>query len=314
MKILIVEDDAISRKLLQKTLEGWGYTILTAENGQEAWDIFKNEKIKFIIADWLMPVMDGVVLCRNIRSSETSGYVYFILLTGKGKKEDIINGLDAGADDYVVKPFDREELKVRVRAGERILKLEKELTEKNEMLYKLNFKLEELLRLDVLMNIGNRLSFYETIRKVHHRACRYAHGYSIIMCDIDYFKMYNDTYGHIEGDNVLKAVAVSIKRSLRVSDDIFRYGGEEVVIVLPDQDMEGTIAVAERIRKDIEDMRIENKGGINGVLTISCGVAGFDSEKLDDKWEGILDQADKALYMAKAAGRNRVFSYKGSGK
>ena len=308
MRILVVEDDPVSRKLLQKTLEGWGYEIITAENGKKALDIILNENLKFVVADWMMPVMDGLTLCRMLRSSKDKGYVYFIMLTGKDKKEDVIEGLKAGVDDYVVKPFDRSELQVRVRAGERILTLEKELTAKNESLQRLNLKLEELVRLDTLTGAGNRLSFYETIEKTHHRACRYAYGYGIIMCDVDNFKLYNDTYGHLAGDNILRRVADSIKCSIRMSDDVFRYGGEEMVITLPDQDINTTITVAEKVREGIESMGIEHRGTAIGILTISCGVAAFDMEKLENKWEDILENADKALYRAKSAGKNRVCS------
>ncbi|MBI4690197.1 MAG: diguanylate cyclase [Nitrospirae bacterium] len=306
MRILIVEDDPVSRKLLQKTLEDWGYEIITADNGQMALEIIIKENLKFVIADWLMPVMDGLTLCRMIRSQH-KGYVYFIMLTGKDKKEDIIEGLKAGADDYVVKPFDRSELQVRVRAGERILNLEKELTEKNESLQRLNIKLEELVRTDTLTGIGNRLSFYETIAKIHHRACRYAHSYGIIMCDIDYFKQYNDTYGHLAGDDILKKTAHTIKKNIRMSDEVFRYGGEEIVVVLPDQDRKTTMDVAEKIRAGIEALSIENREVERGILTISCGTSAFDMEKPDNRWEDILNEADHALYIAKSQGKNKVY-------
>ena len=145
MKILIVEDDLISRKLLEKTIRGWGNEVMTAENGQEAWDIFQKESIKFIIADWMMPVMDGLALCKKIRALDNTGYIYFILLTSKDKKDDVVQGLDAGADDYVSKPYDFEELKVRIRVGERILKLEKELTQNNKTLSRVNEQLEHAI-------------------------------------------------------------------------------------------------------------------------------------------------------------------------
>lgn len=308
MRILIAEDDLVTRKLLQKTLEDWGYEVLSAENGQKALEIYEHQNVKFIIADWMMPEMDGLSLCRLVRSGKNKGYVYFIILTGRDKKEDVIEGLKAGVDDYVVKPFDRSELQVRVRAGERILTLEKELTEKNESLQRLNVKLEELVRLDTLTGAGNRLSFYETVEKTHHRACRYAQSYGIIMCDIDNFKLYNDMYGHLPGDNILRRVADSIKRSIRMSDDVFRYGGEEMVIIIPDQDLNSTLTVAEKIREGIESLGIEHKGTANGILTISCGVAAFDMEKLENRWEEILEDADKALYRAKSAGKNRSCS------
>ncbi len=306
MLILIAEDDPVSGKLLRRMLESWGHEVVMAENGEEAWGILQNGKVKFVIADWMMPGIDGVNLCRKIRSSGVSGYIYFILLTGKDKKEDIITGLDAGADDYVIKPFERGELRVRVRVGERILDLERELSEQNEKLNSLNVKLEELIRLDPLMDVGNRRYFYETIEKVHHRARRYARGYGFIMCDIDNFKLFNDIYGHLGGDGILRTVADAIKKSVRASDHIFRYGGEELVIVLPEQNLEGTVLVAEKIRAGIEALEIQHKGTSKGVLTISCGAAAFDGSNPDLKWEAVLDLADRALYEAKTSGRNRV--------
>ena len=306
MKILIVEDDPISRLLLKKTLEGWGHEITTAEDGQQAWEAFQKGNFKFVIADWEMPVMDGVTLCRKIRSLKNSGYVYYILLTGKDKKEEIVEGLDSGADDYLTKPFDREELKVRTRAGERILTLEKELNKKNEELSDLNTKLEEIAWIDPLMEIGNRRSFFKIVEKTHHRAKRYGHNYGLIMCDVDNFKAYNDTYGHLQGDNALKQVAVTIKNFLRLSDDVFRYGGEEITIILQDQNIERTIDVAERVREKIESLQIEHADSPGGILTLSCGVSAFSADDTARDWETVLNRADKALYIAKSDGKNRV--------
>ena len=306
MRVLIVEDDPISRKILAKTVGGWGHEVISAENGREAWEIFQREKPKFVIADWMMPEMDGVELCRNIRSVESSGYIYFILLTGKDTKEDIVEGLKAGADDYVAKPFDFEELKVRLRAGERILELEKELNEKNDAMKLLNDQLEHLAMTDPLMGIGNRRSFYDTINKIHQRACRYPYGFGMIMIDIDNFKNYNDTYGHAEGDNALKSVAASLKETLRCSDEIFRWGGEEIVIVLIEQNLQQTILVAEKLRGAIDSLRIKHQGCDRGYMTISCGVSAFKEDCTDKKWECVLERADQALYEAKDTGRNKV--------
>lgn len=309
-RILIAEDDLISRRLLQKTLEEWGYTVIPADNGQKAWDIFVKEEIKFVIADWMMPGMDGIELCRKIRSLKKSGYVYFIILTGKDRKEDIIEGLAAGADDYLAKPFDREELKVRVKAGERIIRLEKELIEKNETLQILNKKLEELALIDPLTEIGNRRSFYESIKRSHHNACRYLQGYGLVMCDIDNFKAYNDTYGHIEGDHILITVADNIRKAVRLSDEAFRYGGEEFVVILKGQELDGSIVFAERIRTAVESLRIEHKGSEKGIVTISCGVEAFNESDKDNKWDVILSRADTALYIAKSEGKNRIATLK----
>ena len=308
LKVLVVEDESLTCEVLKEMLERWGYEVHTAENGRNAWDTLQKENIKFVIADWLMPIMDGLTLCRKIRSSGSPGYTYIILVTGKDKKEDIIEGLDAGADDYLVKPFDPGELKVRLRAGERILNLEKELTEKHGRLRELNIRLEELARIDSLMNIGNRRGFHETIEKVHHRACRYDRSYGIVLCDIDNFKAYNDTYGHIHGDGILRTVAESIKRTIRLSDDIFRFGGEEIVVILPEQNLVSTALAAERIRKGIEDLCLEHRGSERRIVTVSCGVTAFQNECDAPRWEIVLDRADKALYMAKIAGRNQVAS------
>lgn len=308
MKILVAEDALVSRRLLQKVFEEWGHEVFAVENGGEAWEILQKENIKFVIADWMMPEMDGITLCKKIRSTESLGYIYFILLTSKDRKEDLIEGLGAEIDDYVIKPFEREELRGRVRTGERILKLEKELIDKNEKLVNLNIKLEHLACIDPLMDIGNRRRFYEMMQKMHHRACRYDYIYSLIMCDIDNFKAYNDTYGHLEGDNVLKKVANTLKSSIRKSDELYRYGGEEIVIILPAQNLEATFIAAERCRKDIEALCIEHKSSDKGILTMSCGISAFDKECEDTKWESVLDRADKALYKAKAAGKNQTCS------
>ncbi len=306
MNILIAEDDPISRKLLQKNIESWDHAVITAQNGEEAWEIIIRENIKFVIADWVMPVLDGLELCKKIRASVDSGYTYIMLLTAKDKKEDIINGLNAGADDYVTKPFDWEEISVRIRTGERILNLEKKLVEMNEELLFANLKLEELVCVDPLMGIGNRRNMHSVMDKAHHRACRYDQRYGVIMCDIDLFKAYNDHYGHLQGDRILERVAAAIRRSLRTSDDIFRYGGEEILVFLPDQNEQSTLLAAERVRKAVESLAIEHQGSENGIITISCGVAVFNNECEDIKWAATVERADQAMYRAKSAGRNKV--------
>jgi diguanylate cyclase (GGDEF)-like protein len=308
MQILIVEDDPISRKILARTVAAWGHEVMVAEHGMEAWEICQQEEIKLVIADWMMPEMSGIELCQKIRNSGMSGYIYFILLTGKDKREDLIEGLRSGADDYVAKPFDFDELRVRLRAGERIIRLEKELNDKNKVMKELNDQLELLAMTDPLMEIGNRRAFYETILKSHQRSCRYAYSYGIIMIDIDNFKKYNDTYGHTEGDNVLKKVAGSLKETIRCSDEIFRWGGEEIVIVLTEQSMEKTLFVAEKLCREIEALQIEHKGCDIGCITISAGVSAFINNCNDKEWKTVLERADRGLYKAKESGRNRVCS------
>lgn len=306
MNILVVEDEPSSRKMLQNQIEKLGHTVFTANNGQEALECIQKENIKLVIADWLMPVLDGLELCKKIRASADSGYTYLMLLTAKDRKKDIIKGLEAGADDYVTKPFDWEEIKVRIRTGERILNLEKQLISMNQELLNVNIKLKEMASIDPLMGIGNRRHLHDVMDKAHHRACRYDQHYGIIMCDIDFFKAYNDYYGHLQGDKVLERVAASIKESLRTSDDIFRYGGEEILVFLPDQDAQSSFLAAERIRKVVETLSIEHKGSEKGIVTISCGVAAFDGECSDIKWTATVERADQAVYRSKSSGRNKV--------
>ncbi len=307
MKILIAEDDEISRLALKRTLEGSNYEVFEAVDGRLAEDIIYKENVRLVIADWLMPEVDGVQLCEKIRNTDKIGYVYFILLTEKNSNKDIIQGLEKGADDYITKPFDLDELLVRVRGGERILNLEQDLRVNNEKLHELNKKLEEMTLLDPLMEIGNRRGFHSVIERSHDRAIRYGHSYGLILCDIDHFKVYNDTYGHLAGDNILRVVADSIKKSSRLSDEIFRYGGEEFVIILPEQEESSTFAVAERITRDIESLRIENKNTERKILTVSCGVGHYKSSNKDDiNWPTVLEMADKAMYKAKSKGRNQV--------
>ncbi len=306
MRILVAEDDQISRKILIKTVESWGHQVISAENGLEAWKLFQQENPKFVIADWIMPEMDGVELCKKIRAREDSGYTYFILLTGKGQQKDIVEGLQAGADDYLTKPFDIDELRGRIRVGERIIDLEKELNSKNWALERLNKQLETLAQTDALTGIGNRRAFYEVIQRIHQRSCRYPNRYGIIMIDIDNFKNYNDSYGHVAGDEALKAVAATLKSSIRCSDEIFRWGGEEIVVIVMEQGLDQTMVVAEKLRGAVASLEVAHKGCERGYLTISCGAAAFNENCTDKEWDTVLERADQALYRAKGAGKNRV--------
>ena len=310
MRILIVEDDPISRKILQRNLKQSEHEIFTAEDGLKALRLCDTYDIRMIITDWIMPKMDGLTLCQTIRDREKERdlmYTYIIVLTAKGRINDIVKGLQAGADDYMTKPFDLQELSVRLRAGERILNLQDELVQKNRQLEKLNKKLKAMARTDPLMKIGNRLSFHEIVLKVHQRAMRYNKDYSIIMCDVDNFKKYNDLYGHPAGDMVLESVAHTIKSAIRETDEVFRYGGEEIVILLPETDIKGASTTAEKIKSRILALNIEHKASDLEYVTVSCGVSSFVTNT--EKWETILEWADQALYQAKSSGKNCVKSH-----
>jgi two-component system chemotaxis response regulator CheY len=306
MKILIADDDAVTRRLLRDAIEKWGYEAVEARDGAEALSALERSGAKLLVLDWNMPGLDGIELCRRVRANEALGYVYIVLLTVKDRKQDVILALEAGADDHVSKPFDRNELKARVKAGERVLCLERALMAENDGLKSTNERLEALVHVDALTGIGNRRALFEAIEKVHHRFTRYGEHYGVAMCDIDHFKSYNDRYGHLAGDKALRAVADAMKRSLRVSDEIFRFGGEEILLLTPKPSPQGMTFFAERLRYAVEQAGIVHEGAAAGVLTVSCGATATSAKDVASRWEDVLQRADQALYQAKAAGRNTV--------
>jgi len=303
MKVLIAEDENISRMVLAKALANHGYEVLQAHNGQEAWDIFQKEKedIYIAILDWQMPEMDGIELCQRIKDASLSHYVYVIFLTGKKDIDSIVEGLETGADDYLTKPFDRRELLSRLKVGLRLIEFEKALREANE-------KLHTLAITDGLTGISNRSAIFERLRSEISRAVRGNSLFCLIMLDIDHFKKVNDTYGHGAGDKVLVEIVNRIKSELRPHDDIGRYGGEEFLVGISKADSKISRVIAERLRTcvcerpfQIEDRKID--------VSISLGVVNFMPSRdrdINDLLEAMIKAADIALYKAKEAGRNRV--------
>lgn len=293
MKILIAEDDAVSRRLLESFLRKWGYDVLITSNGREAWELLQEpEAPSLVVSDWIMPDMDGLELCRKIREVERAEYTYFIILTAKGKKEDVITGLEAGADDYLTKPFNRDELKYRVKIGERIIDLERRIL--------------RLASTDSLTGVLNRRAFMERMEQEISRSFRDNLPLSLILSDIDHFKRVNDRHGHQVGDLVLQRFVSQLMESSRPYDFVGRYGGEEFVICLPTAGGSQTRAVAERMRKRVEDMRIVLPDGSQSVwITASFGIVALRLE-LEDSVDSLIGRADEALYKAKHEGRNRV--------
>ncbi len=307
MTVLIADDNPSNRLLLERAVQSFGYQTVSADDGERAWQLFQSGDFGFVITDWIMPGLDGLELCRRIRRASRADYVYIIMVTSRSAHQDLLAGLEAGADDFIVKPIDRRELHVRMQAAQRILKLQAELRATNQQLETINQRLSHLSRLDCLTQLGNRLAFEERISEFHQRAGRYGNRYGVIMCDIDHFKTYNDQNGHLAGDEVLRQVAAAVRSSLRGSDAAFRYGGEEIVALLPEQTLQDTKYTAERLRSTIESLHLLHNGRSTAVLTISCGVAACPLDgNTPTNWEAVIAWADRALYRAKALGRNRV--------
>jgi len=293
MKILIAEDDPIFKAILENNLKKWGYQIVSTSDGRQAWDIIKKPDCpNIVISDWMMPEMDGLELCRNVRALGAPRYVYFIILTAKGEQQDILQGLEAGADDFLTKPIDYIELKYRIRIGERIIGLEE--------------KVLELARKDSLTDTLNRRAFMEKLDRELERAARKNIPLSLLMTDIDHFKQVNDRYGHIAGDRALKQFVSQMGQAIRPYDFIGRYGGEEFILCLPDCSIREGRAIAERMRKKIEttDMHIsKSKPSIR--ITASFGISSLASAD-ETNAESLIKKADNALYTAKNEGRNCV--------
>jgi two-component system, cell cycle response regulator len=298
MKILIADDEAMSRRLLQKTLERAGYQVSTAENGREAADqLCGLGGPKLALLDWEMPKLDGPGVCREVRKKKEHSYIYMVLLTSKEAKEDIVAGLESGADDYLVKPFDTAELKARLRTGLRILDLENRLVEARE---EMRFKASH----DALTTLWNRGVVMELMGQELSRSHRENGTTVIVLCDIDHFKSVNDSFGHLIGDEVLRETAKRLLASVRSYDFVGRYGGEEFLVVLNNCDPAFAMARAEEIRNTIAQHPVETSSG-PVTVTMSLGLL------LSHEWgsrsvEELLHEADKALYSAKAAGRNCV--------
>lgn len=298
MRVLIAEDDPVSRRVLQAHLVKWDYDVVVTRNGQEAWDALQADDCpKLAILDWMMPGMDGVEVVRQLRAKTPSTYIYVLLLTAKGQKEDIIAGLEAGADDYLTKPFDAQELQARLRTGRRILDLQSELIVAHEALRK------EATH-DYLTGVWNRAGILAILERECARMVRTKGKIAVIMADIDHFKAVNDTYGHLAGDDVLREVCRRMQAAVRSYDSIGRYGGEEFIIVLPDSETLSGTQQAERLRNGVGAKPVET-AGLSIPVTLSLGVAVMNQNHSDD-YQSLLRIADAALYRAKESGRNRT--------
>ncbi|MEQ8175626.1 MAG: diguanylate cyclase [Syntrophomonadaceae bacterium] len=298
MRILIAEDEPISRKLLQNSLLDWGYDVVVARDGQEALTILeKDGRPNLAVLDWMMPGADGPDICRWLRSRETASYVYVILLTGRNQEGDLVRGLESGADDYMLKPFNSEELKYRLRIGQRIIEQEQ--------------KIIRMASIDDLTGLLNRRNFWERMEKEMNRLRREKGTVGFIISDIDHFKNVNDTYGHSVGDLVLQQFAQCLQDNCRIYDYVGRYGGDEFIIGVPGASLLETVEIAERIRNTIQNTGIPILGSGDIIqITASFGVDAMNlGSENEQHMEELINHADEALYLAKGEGRNRIGIY-----
>jgi diguanylate cyclase (GGDEF)-like protein len=287
MRVLAAEDNPVFQSMLRTLLRKWGYDAVIAQNGNEAWQILESEDApRLAVLDWMMPGMDGVQICRKVRSANREPYIYIVLLTARADSQDLVEGMDAGADDYLTKPFNAQELRVRIRAGRRILDL--------------HGALRRQATHDGLTGLLNRNSILVRLSEELGRHEREGRPLSLLMVDLDRFKSVNDTYGHLAGDGVLREAAARMTATSRCYDGLGRYGGEEFLVVLPGCDLGAAAAQAERLREAIAQVLFPVGEGLQ--VTCSIGIASASGGGP----EALIRHADQALYDAKGQGRNRV--------
>lgn len=304
LDVLIVEDDPATRAAMLHAIRALGHTCRVATDGDVACMLLGERRADVVISDWQMPRMTGAELCRRIRGAETGvHYTYFILVSGFHDRERMLSGMLAGADDFQRKPIDLDELEARLIAASRVVALHRRRAQRERTLKRDSSKFWAASRTDPLTGLGNRLRMDEELATAWARAERYSHQYSLAIVDVDHFKQFNDSLGHLAGDDALKQVATALRSSVRAGDALYRYGGEEFLILLPEQPARDAFQAVERVRAAV--MRGAIQRPEDGVLTISAGVAELDLTT-DASIEDWLARADAALYAAKNQGRNRV--------
>ena len=297
MKILIAEDDLISSRILQKNLENWGYETVLARSGEGAWQALQDEELRLAILDWMMPGMDGVEVCRKIRRRKKYKYTYIILLSAKDRKQDIIAGLSSGADDYMTKPVNFLELRARLQTGKRIIDLE------DKLLFIQN-QLKDIASRDSLTKIWNRAEISKFLSEELERGEREKKPTGVVLLDVDHFKKINDFYGHAIGDQALLQVVSRLKRKIRKSDKIGRYGGDEIIIILPNCGLTDVKRIGDRLRLAVGKRYIKTElDNVQVTVSAGCATSELPVTASADK---IIKVADGALLKAKKQGRNCV--------
>ena len=298
-RVLVAEDSAIYQRLIGNCLRDWGFNATMAKDGKEAWEVLRHpDSPKLVLLDWVLPGLDGIELCQRIRQASSEGtYSYIIVLTGKSGQKEMLEAMKAGADDYIVKPFDEPALQARLSVGKRILDLHEELVSARE-------SMRHAATHDRLTGILNRGEVMEALVRELERGRRDKKPVGIILADVDHFKNVNDTLGHQFGDEVLKEIAHRLRSKLRIYDSVGRYGGEEFLLVLPGCDVVNTIVRADELRSHLCNQPIV-ASKVSRTITASMGVAVATDPGGTDV-ESLIGQADRGLYAAKKNGRNRV--------
>ncbi|HWR51426.1 MAG TPA: diguanylate cyclase [Bryobacteraceae bacterium] len=298
LRALIADDDPVSRRILARSLRGWEYEVLEVPDGAAAWEtLTRSDPPRLAILDWMMPGLTGPEVCRLVRRCAAARYTYMLLLTARSKRMDLVEGMEAGADDYLIKPIDSQELQARLRAGRRILELESDLIAAREALH------EQATR-DPLTWVWNRYAILDILGRELERGMRQATPVSVVMADLDHFKRINDSYGHLAGDSVLREAARRMQDAVRVYDAVGRYGGEEFLLVFPGLELEGAVQLADRLRRVVCGSPVVTEAGPVGV-TASLGMSTLAAGERRGA-ESLIEAADQALYRAKEAGRNRL--------
>lgn len=305
MRVLIADDDGTTRLLLKATATKLGHECLVAEDGLAAWDLLTTGGVDVLLSDWMMPGMDGPELCRRVRTELNGHYVYVALITALDNPEQVLEGMKAGADDYLIKPVDPFAVQTRLIAAERVTDLHRQVTDFRKKLELANLELLERSLTDGLTGLGNRRSMEEELERTHARALRTSGSYALILLDIDHFKLFNDHYGHQKGDEVLRTVAQSFAASIRAGERCFRYGGEEFLVLLPQGTADDAAVLGQRIQDAVARLAIphESRPSSPPLVTVSGGISAWSPGSARSMSE-TLRQADIALFQAKADGRN----------
>ena len=291
--VMVIEDHPDQRELLEIVLQKEGYRVVPAANGVDALAKLEKEPAEVILSDVMMPKMDGFELMRKLRGNPSFKNVYIILITARIQERDRVQGLDLGADDYITKPFSFSELLARVRVGSRVVQYQQHL--------------EHQALVDSLTGLFNRGAFERKMEEEFERAQRYHHPLSVLLLDVDNFKVVNDTYGHHWGDEVLKKIADLLKSKTRRSDYPARFGGEEFVLILPETDLENALSVEAKVHAEIKAATLGTKSR-SFSITVSAGVSSTCNKQYSN-WQELLEDADQALYLAKSRGKDRAEAF-----